>query len=272
MKQLLLVALLSVALILTGCGGGSKPGSPSIDPVTGQPLDPQGNWLFTLTGPGGDVQLQFAGQLYELHPPVVTGMSMGSAQFGYFCGGLTPHGEASGTSTINLTVDRSRIGDAPFQLTGTIAPDEKSMSGTWTNPANGCTAAGSGNWTARLLTAVTGAWTGTADNGLLLSAALTENVDQTSPTMGRVSGSITVSGGGCADSPFVLSSDYASNIHLGEMLAVKGVNTEGVTLAAGLTPYNIVDPDAVTAKGMSFTITGGKCDGQTFTTDLTRSK
>lgn len=273
MKRTLLAAILTVSLFFTACGGGAAPGSSSTGGTqhSSGPLDPQGNWLFSFYAPDTSLQLRFAGELFELHPPIVTGVESGSSPFGFSCGGMTANGQASDVSTIIMTVTPSSKYVTPFQLTGNIAPDEKSMSGTWTG-GNGCTSVTSGNWSAQLLAPVTGSWAGTADNGLLLAASLTEDTSQTSAQMGSISGTVTVTGGGCFNGPVTLASTpgSAENIHLGEMLMLKGKDGDGVTLAAPFTAKNSVDPSGLKITGLYFEISGGKCDGQTFTADLTK--
>jgi hypothetical protein len=254
-------------MFLAGCGASSK----SIAATPGQPLDPQGNWLFTFTGSDGTTALQFAGQLFELTSPVVTSNGMSSAPFGFGCGGLHVNGQASGTNTINLTVTESEIQNSPsFALTGTIADDQEHMSGTFSSSdPDACTATGQsgGTWTAEELAPVTDTWTGTASDGAQITAALTENTDQTSTSMGQVTGTVTVSGP-CFTGPMTLpawTSNGPQSLHNGEALLF---NTAPDANGATLSMSGTVDPAAVGITG-SFTVTGGPCDGQTFTANLT---
>src|SRR6185437_14143543 len=164
----------------------SNPAKPS-----SEPLDPQGNWLFTIQNQGGDT-LTLAGLLFELNPPTVTSIGFATPVndqllcFGSFKIG----GEASGTDSISLTVQQTDVNlPISIALTGTIAADQEHMSGSFaTNTSSGCFI-GSGTWSARLLTPLTGDWTGTMSNAttnLSVTASLIENTDQTTSTMGQV--------------------------------------------------------------------------------------
>jgi hypothetical protein len=255
MKKITILALL---MCLIGCGG-----SPSKTTPPGQPLDPQGNWQFNMAA-SDNVGLDFAGQLYELTSPVVTANSMFGT--GPDCRGtVNIGGQASGTDTItlNMTVSDSNT-PATYALTGTIAPDQKSMSGTWSSSSTGgCTVQSEGTWSAILLPPVTGVWAGTGSNALSVSASLTENTDQRTPNMGQVSGTLTFGPSACFSSTLPLSTDYAGNIHFGQSLTLTAMDANGVTVSStGSVGTTSTDYSAV------FTITGGPCDGQTFTAEL----
>ncbi len=255
MHKLKLSVIVLGLLFLAGCGAATKTTTP------GQPLDPQGNWLFTFTGTDGATSLQFAGQLFELTSPIVTSNEMASAPFGFTCGGMTANGQASGTNTINLTVTEKDLANQPtFALTGTIAADQEHMTGTYSS-SGACTATGqgAGTWAAQELTPVTGTWTGTASNNDTLALALTENTDQTSVNMGQVTGTATI-GGACFASQLNLT-----GTHLGESLTLQSAaDANGAVLNVTAT----VDPAAGSISA-TFSISGGPCDSQTFTANLT---
>jgi hypothetical protein len=260
-KKFYLSLIIVAALMTVACGSPAK----STTKTPTEPLDPQGNWLFTFTGTDGTPALEFAGQLFELTEPIVTSNEMGSAPFGFGCGGVTAAGQASGTNTINLTITEEEItGDPTFSLTGTIADSQAAMSGNWSaaNANEACTADGAtaGTWSAQLLTAVTGTWTGSASDGAGLTAVVTENVDQTSVNMGQVTGTLTLSSSACFTGPLTVT-----GTHLGESLTLNSnPDPDGAVFAAHAT----VTPTATSATG-SATITGGPCDGQTTSFSLT---
>ncbi len=258
-KQLAVITL--ALMFLCGCGATTKTASTS---TPGQPLDPQGNWLFTLTGSDGTTALQFAGDLFELTSPVVTSNEMPSGLLGYTCGALTAAGQASATNAINLTVTEAYLSNKPtFALTGTIAASQQSMSGTWTSQS-ACTATGVqvGTWTAQELAPVTDTWTGTASNSAAITATLTENTDQTSQLIGQVTGTVTLSGS-CFTGPLTVPNGG----HLGELLEL---TTSPDANGATLTVTGTVTPTATSITG-TYTVAGGPCDGQTFTANLTHN-
>jgi hypothetical protein len=261
-------ALLLLALMfLAGCGASTK----TTTATPGQPLDPQGNWLFSMEDSRGN-SWQFAGQLYELVPPVVTGPNGLGVLDGACDGGsggalIVTSAQASGTDSITLNFASVGNQTAAYTLTGTIATDQEHMSGTYTGNSPCGWSDPTGTWTAEELAPVTDTWTGTTDNSLTITAALTENTDQTSSSMGQVTGTVTVSGT-CFTGPLTLpawTSDGPESLHDGEILILSSSpDTNGATLSMAGT----VDPAAVSITG-SFTVAGGPCDGETFTANLT---
>jgi hypothetical protein len=289
MKRIASLVLILAAFALAGCGGSASPGTQQ--PVKqGKPLDPQGNWLFTFTGSTNPNQgsLVAGGELFELNPPVVTSNGLGAFQPseipgfpGSSCfGQYSLSGQASGENSITMTLaptNTSRDSALAATLAGTIAVDQEHMSGTWTAtqaaPCMGINT--SGTWTAFLLAPVTGNWSGTVSNAqsdLLVTASLTENVDQTSPEMGKVTGTFTVSGSPCFPNAVTFSLPASFNDPNGvgahgniglvaNVLAVNGVRFEAVGFVA---------TDASKINFQDFVIKGGSCDGQNFTGILGR--
>lgn len=270
----LIVMLVCVALVLplTACGGHAT--TPPTTTKPGEPLDPQGNWLFTFTS---NTTLVIAGQLLELNVPTVTSRTLApipsTTQVNLCDGNFSMNGQASGTDSITLTAQQSTpstfFAPANLTLTGTIAADQAHMSGTYTtNTANSCVKT-SGTWTASLLPAVTGTWTGTLgiDNAhtsdLSVTANLTEITDQTSPNMGQVTGTFTLSGSQCfATNETVTIATANPGVHLGETFnVITATNQDGISLEVS----SQVSPDGHTfTPTFGFKIHGGTCDGQSF--------
>src|SRR6185437_3401680 len=195
--------LLGLTLAFAGCSNinSAIPANPNQ-----KPLDPQGNWLIVFTGNSG-ATMNIAGFLREKNPPTVTSEPMGATLDSQVTcdGSLVFNGQASGTNSITLNAQEinssSSQGTSAYTLTGTIADDQAHMSGTWTRTNVGlCIGDAGGTWTAQLLTPVTGTWTGTVSSStgdLSITAALTEDTDQESPTDSQVSGTIIVLGSPC---------------------------------------------------------------------------
>ena len=278
MQRTKILVVVCLALLMVGCGSKSAsvgPPPPPPPPVT--PLDPQGNWLFTLTGT--NETLVFAGQLYELVSPTVTSNPMGPV------GVPNPNcttsfsvgGQASGINTIDLNVVQQQV-PAPasaFALTGTIADSQAAMSGTWTTTTAGLCMSGtsSGTWTATLLTAATGNWSGilTGNAGsITVTLGLTENVDQTSPNMGQITGEVTITGSPCFSAQLTIPdwTSGGSSLHAGETLIVATApDVNGATTQESGT----VDPGGTTyTVGSALSVFGGPCAGQTFLGTLTK--
>lgn len=264
---LCLCLMATLTLTMTACGGAKT------TPVTqAKPLDPQGNWLFSFAGPHS---FSLAGQLYELSPPVVTSNPIGPIGTAVCSGSFTINGQASNTNDITLTAQQIGVSGqrVTLNLTGTIAVDQAHISGNWTTSTAGdcLSSADSGTWTAQLLTAVTGNWSGTLSSSttdLTVTAALTENVDQTSATMGQVTGTITLLGSPCFPTADTLNiapwnSTTSPGVHGGEtLIIVSSPDAAGVSVQT----VGTVTPNGATFTPVNgFTIHGGSCDGQSFT-------
>lgn len=250
---------LAALVALTACGGNTSKTAPA-----GTPLDPQGNWQFTFTG--ANASTVFAGQLYELAPPVVTSNGLWGAGVNCAGGGsLFANGEASGTNSIALTVKQvipgyPELPTATYSVTGTIAEDQQHMSGAWsTTFTNGCTVDASGTWTALLLAPASGTWAGTASDGSTVQLNLTENTDQTSQDMGAVSGS------GIISKCFAFGSIQYTGNHLGQSLTLSGADVQGTTVDVRGTEDTFGHTYDTT-----ITINNGACAGQKLTATLTK--
>jgi len=292
MKHILLFVV-CICLLLTGCGGGgsSSPNNPN-NPKPGQPLDPQGNWFFTFNSTSNAGVHTVAGALFELNPPTVTGKNLTGISATQGCpNNWSIAGQASGINSITLTMLQTNKfgGQAPAQLkiTGTIADDQKSMSGSYTtSPSGACFSDLTGNWTARLLPPVDGNWHGTLtaaarDELIITGTSLVENVDQTTPHMGQVTGTITVlSGSGKACFPnsvtFTIPPLTPTGSFFGSHVAVflnllPAPDTDGVAIQ---NINAVVDNDATSINtsqlGPGFQVVGGVCDGLIFNGTLTR--
>lgn len=267
------VTVLLLALSLIGCGGGSGSASNNIGGGS-KPLDPQGNWLFTFQNTTGSFLA--GGQLFELNPPAITsnGMPFGPNPYaGQSCeGSLQFSGSVSGTATVNFTASQvSTSNNTPnplkLSLTGTIATDQAHMSGTYTLSQGACgdpqTDAQSGTWSAQLLAPATGTWSGTLSStsalNVSLSATLSEDTSQTSVNMGQVSGTVTVTNSTCSQGGALAAQP---NVHLGEQVQLTTApDSNGVSLSV----TGLENPGGTQISGVTVTVHGGSCDGQTYT-------
>lgn len=263
MKHVKLVLIIAALALTVGCGSSSK----TVTTQPGQPLDPQGNWLFSLT----DTQetWAFAGQLYELTPPTVTAPNglnaFGSCNAGT-AGNLVLSSPAQVTGTASITFNFVSSGQstspASYTLTGTIATDQQHISGNFTGSSPCGLVSPSGSWTAQLIPSVTGTWTGTAQ-GATVTAAVTENTDQTSASMGQLTGTLDISGSPCIQ-PGTYNVQNA--LHVAESVNVSVSDSTGTTLTGVFT----VDPASPNSASGNVFYAGGTCDGQGFAFTLAR--
>lgn len=291
-KVALLFKVLAIPalMLMVACGGGA-PGSPAAATKQSKPLDPQGNWVFTFTGATNPSNpMTMAGPLYELAPPQVTSNGLGafgqdppkgfpaSRCFGQYAFS----GHVSGTTDVNFTLAPGNIVNGgsriSMDLAGTIAADQEHMSGTWalTQPDVCIQPNTGGTWEAHLLTPVTGNWAGTLSStggDLLVTAALTENIDQTSVTMGMVTGTITVVGSPCFPDAktFTLppwDSKLSPGVHGGVGVLFRTADSGGVSI--NMFGAESLDGSKVSLEAFGLGVAGGTCDGTNYTGVLSR--
>jgi hypothetical protein len=166
-KMMKLTIVLSLILLLAGCGG--KPADPSHPPGAGGIIDPSGNWNMTFNGSGR------LAAMFHQEGVVVTAHSLTSGDNplpfncvpfeGSFSEGLVTGDQFTGRITIRHAVDfpvnMDRITES-FTFTGTLTPNGEAVSsGTYIGmPA--CTGLPvTGSFIGGQVPAVTGSWTGT---------------------------------------------------------------------------------------------------------------
>lgn len=181
MKALAGYLIAFVLLSLTSCGGGSTP-------VSSGPLT--GNWQFTLSQnyPRPVATIAISGFLSNPNTETVSG-SLQVPTFGANnrCGGASVvNGSLSGQD-VTFSINS---GGTVFNLTGTIASGNASMSGTYQAPGGAClTDSTTGAWTASLIPPLNGNFTGTLTDSTYM--ALLTGLSPAAPI--AVSGTITQS-------------------------------------------------------------------------------
>lgn len=292
MKTIRTILTLSILAVCVACGG--KPTTTNngggVPVPAGKQLDPQGNWVFTMTAP--NTNLVLTGQLYELVPPAVTSVSISgpdvctgqpSLQQQAFFGVA---GTVSGTNDITITLTQQRSQNnvsATYTLTGTIAPDQQSITGTWASTnTNGCTVDTSGSFTATEVPPVTGTWASQGETwysgynngaigvtpgtwinpGFAVTMNLTENTDQTSPNMGQVTGTISMTDANipCFSGPLTIT----TGSHIGGGAGTVNLSTAPDANGAVLFVVNAEMLPGPVAGMWSFSVQGGYCNNQTF--------
>jgi hypothetical protein len=242
---------LAVLITLTACGSNNLK-----TPVQSQqkPLDPQGNWIFSLQDQDG-AKWSFTGRLLELNPPTVTippdglwGMAdchVGFGGLGYVV--LSSPAQVTGTNSItfNLVSDSGATQPAAYMLTGTIADDQKHMSGTYTGTSPCGVADPTGPWTAHAIPPVTGNWTGSN-----ITASLTED-----PNTGAISGTVTLNGTYNTIGPLMVDTDMSE--HWGEWFGL-AFAPSGMSIGGSFT----TDENTTTATGLFLIDNGSPLDQQ----------
>jgi hypothetical protein len=145
MKSALFLVAVAAVLVLVGCGSGTQSSSPT--------LNVSGEWRFTtFVGGAGTVTLnqqdsQVTGTLNEtgyygsvpgIGLPSIAGTLNGTTFQATITGTYGPYGCGDGVINIDIAID----------LTGTVAVDGNSMSGTFMTRPSTCFDGNSGSWMA----------------------------------------------------------------------------------------------------------------------------
>lgn len=133
-----------------------------------------GNWQINMTQnyPLPQAQLSASGFLTESSGALagsVAGPTIASSNGSHECGGV---GLVTGAITGQSVTFTLNPGGTVFNFTGTISSDNTSMSGTYQAPGGACYLAASttGTWTAQLIPAVNGTFSGTFSNSTYMAA------------------------------------------------------------------------------------------------------
>ncbi len=165
MKILAKTLLALLLLICTGCGGSSS-STPASAPLSG-------NWQLSLVQnyPTPPAQLSVSGFLTEANNALagsVQGPTITDAKGTITCGGVSPLTGTISGQNVSLTVSP---GGTTFNFTGTVSSDNTSMSGVYQGQAGACfNDPTTGTWTASLIPALNGSFSGTISNSQYMSA------------------------------------------------------------------------------------------------------
>jgi hypothetical protein len=229
-----IVATASLAvflLILTACGGGTN--SPI---ATSGPLN--GNWQLDLLQeePRPATPLSVSGFVQQSRTDALTGSVALPTDPDYDnCGGVGPLDGTISGQNVSFTVNQA---GTILDFTGTISPDNTSMSGDYQAPGGGCfTTPTTGTWNAFLIPPISGSFTGTLANSAYMSlltgvtppapvsiaGTLTQSANVGSSSA-SVTGTITAVGYPCFSSASVVGTVSGQNV----LLAVYGYTGEQI--------------------------------------------
>ena len=141
-----LASLVALCLLTSGCGGSSVANSPVADwPVSG-------NWQMTLQNHGALTRTQ-SGFLLENNNVVRGTLIFANSP----CAGLSPVSGTVRGSDVSLSVEPTGMS---IDLTGTLDPNQASMSGSYMTLASGCGKPETGTWTGDLVKPLNGSFQG----------------------------------------------------------------------------------------------------------------
>jgi hypothetical protein len=261
-RMLAVTLLAAFVFVHSGCGN-SPVSSPSVGALSG-------NWQFNLLKnyPFQQEQLSASGFLQQSNGNL-TGSVQGPTTINTngtaTCGGTGPLTGSVNNQTVSFTLNP---GGTTINFTGTISPDQKSMSGSYEALGGGCYSyPTSGIWTAFLIPPLNGKFTGTIDSsymgalaGLGVGASVPLSVSGSfaqGPSAGSsaatLTGTITAAGYPCFTTASLTGTISGQNIYL----SVYGYNglqigTIGQILASGAS----TSPATLTVTSTGLVVTG----------------
>jgi hypothetical protein len=229
MKARLLLPL-SLVLLVTGCGGGSKPST--------TPGALSGNWQMSLQKDNSTLPPKTQSGFLLQQSDVVTGNVMLKATP---CSGVgSVNGMLSGAN-IALTVNPVGV---TVNLSGSVGSDQTSMTGSYTIISQGCggsqTAPETGTWTANLVKPVSGSFTGTYTSHKLGNLAITGQVSQSAnnESSAPLAGNLGVTG-------YCFSSTTVSGTISGTQVVMNLLSSDGTTQLAEITGNASLDGKSI---------------------------
>jgi hypothetical protein len=252
--------LLSMLLLLGGCGGGGvRPVHPSSAPVPGPPSDPPelgqnitGNWQFSTTSTAGMPSLTIAASIIQSGSAVtgevhVDGSSCFDQRTAITLTGTLSNGNISLTSTAFngqvITLSGIEKIGSPDTLTGTYTIN------------GGCADGDQGNSTGYNVISLAGYWAGSLTTAGGQTIYWDTQLNQDSPT---AEGSFGLNGtftfDGCFASGTATSGTFPSASYILGTAVALDINTGNGKMAfvGTMEPYGLIEG--------TYTISGGTCD------------
>lgn len=261
MRPVCLVVVTSLALLIAGCGGSSSTPAPTPTPVAQLAITP-GNWDFAAASSSG-TNFLIGGNVVQAGTSVTGGLRVvNSACF-------TPSTAVPISGTISgqtATVTSSAI--ASQTINATLTGSATSLTGTYSVTGTGCAGGDKGNIAGVLVPSVSGTWKGTfisntvANPGVGVTASIVEGAADTTGLF-VITGTATYVGSPC----FASGTAATGSGMAGRITDVILKNDDGSTVEF---VGSLSNPAAPTQMNGTYTVTGGLCDGDTGTGQLTK--
>jgi hypothetical protein len=257
------IAIATFCLLLSGCGGGSSTPAPTPTPTPVPQLAlTSGNWDFAAASSSGPNFL-IGGNVVQTGTSVTGGLRVINSA----CFAASTSVPISGTiSGPMATVTSAAV--ASQTINATLSGSATSLTGTYSVTGTGCAGGDKGNIAGVLVPSITGTWKGTlisntvAHPGVGVSAPITEGAADPSGLF-VLTGSAAYTGSTC----FATGTTATGSGMAGRTTDVILKNDDGSTVQF-IGALN--NPAAPTQINGTYTVTGGLCDGDTGTGQLTK--
>jgi hypothetical protein len=255
------IAIATFCLLLSGCGGGSSTPAPTPTPVPQLALT-SGNWDFAAVSSSGPSFL-IGGNVVQTGTSVTGGLRVVNSACFTPSTAVPISGSISGqTATVTSSAVASQI------INATLSGSATSLTGTYTVTGTGCAGGDKGNIAGVLVPSITATWKGTfisnavAHPSMGVTAPITEGAADPSGLF-VLTGSATYVGSPCFASGTTATGSAMAGRTVDVLL--KNDDTSTVEFIGALN-----NPAAPTQVTGTYTVSGGLCDGDTGTGQLTK--
>lgn len=255
------VVVTSLALLIAGCGGSSSTPAPTPTPVAQLALT-SGNWDFAAASSSG-TNFLIGGNVVQTGTSVTGGLRVVNST----C--ITPSTAVPITGNISgqtATVTSASI--ASQTINASLSGSATALTGTYTITGTGCASGDKGNIAGVLVPSVSGTWKGTfisntvANPGVGVTASIVEGAPDTTGLF-VITGTSTYVGSPC----FASGTAASGSAMAGRTTDVILKNDDGSTVEFVGALNN---PAAPTQINGTYTVTGGLCDGDSGTGQITK--
>jgi fibronectin-binding autotransporter adhesin len=255
------IAIATFCIVLSGCGGSSSTPTPTPTPVAQLTLT-SGNWDFAAASSSG-TNFLIGGNVVQTGTSITGGLHVINSA----CIAPSTAVPISGTiSGQTATVTSAAV--ASQTINATLSGSATSLTGTYNVTGTGCAGGDKGNIAGVLVPSISGTWKGTlisntvANPGVGVSATITESAADSTGVF-ALTGNATYTGSPCfASGTATTGSDIT-----GRTTHVVLTNDDGSTVTF---IGSLNNPAAPTQMNGTYTVTGGLCDGDSGTGQLTK--
>jgi len=257
------IAIATCCLLLSGCGGGGSSVAPTPTPTPVPQLAlTSGNWDFAAVSSSGPSFL-IGGNVVQTGTSVTGGLRVVNSGCFTSSTAVPISGTISGQTA---TVTSSAV--ASQTISATLTGSATSLTGTYTVTGTGCAGGDKGNIAGVLVPSISGTWKGTfisnavAHPGIGVTATVTEGAADSTGVF-ALTGNAAYTGSAC----FATATAATSSVMAGRTTNVVLTNDDGST-----TTFigSLNNPGAPTQINGTYAVSGGVCNGDTGTGQITK--
>lgn len=263
MRPVCVIVVTSLALLIAGCGGNSSTPAPTPTPTpVAQLALTSGNWDFAAASSSG-TNFLIGGNVVQTGTSVTGGLRVVNST----C--FTPSTPVPITGNISgqtATVTSASV--VSQTINASLSGSATALTGTYTVTGTGCASGDKGNIAGVLVPSVSGTWKGTfisntvANPGVGVTASIVEGAPDTTGLF-VITGTSTYVGSPC----FASGTAASGSAMAGRTTDVILKNDDGSTVEFVGALNN---PAAPTQINGTYTVTGGLCDGDSGTGQITK--